>query len=130
LGSRLLLGMYDLHQQKEASVRLARELNHSTIENLEGDWKVERLSGVVPMPGVWKRVRGPRGSTRIGRSPGVPFRLEQREGYVALIYRWPLHTMVDELRYEGPHSWLGRATAAGCEYGRFRMARIERELDK
>jgi hypothetical protein len=108
-------------------VRLARELNHSTIENLEGDWKVERLSGVVPMPGVWKRIRGPRGSTRIGRSPGVPFRLEQREGYVALIYCWPLHTMVDELRYEAPHSWLGRATAAGIEYGRFRMARIERD---
>ena len=107
-------------------MRLPRKLNLSTIENLEGDWKVERLSGVVPMPGVWKRVRGPRGSTRIGRSPGVPFRLEQRGNYVALIYRPPLHMMVDELRYEEPHSWLGRATVAGIEYARFRMARTER----
>ena len=101
------------------------KLNLSTIENLQGDWKVERLSGPVPMPGVWKRIGGPRGSTRISWSPSLPFRLEQREDHVALIYRWPLHTMVDELRYEAPHSWYGRATAAGIEYARFRMIRIQ-----
>ena len=103
----------------------SQELNLSTIENLQGDWKVERLSGMVPMPGVWKRVSGPGGSTRISRSPGLTFLLEQRGDYVALIYRSPLRMMVDELRYEDPHSWHGRATAAGIEYGQFRMTRIQ-----
>lgn len=104
---------------------MAQEPNLNTIENLQGDWKVERLSGVLPMPRVWKRVGGSSGSTRIWRSPGVPFRLKPCDEYVALIYRSPLNMMVDQLRYEAPHSWHGRATVAGVEYGRFRMIRIQ-----
>src|SRR5215208_3148466 len=33
----------------------------SGVKNLEGDWNVERLSGPLPMPFVWKRIRGGRG---------------------------------------------------------------------
>ena len=94
------------------------------MSHLEGDWRVERLSGVLPpMLGVWKRVCGYRGETRFGPLPGVPFRLEQREEYVALIYRPPFSMLVDELRAEADGSWLGRTTLGGRELGQFRMIR-------
>jgi hypothetical protein len=92
------------------------------VDNLEGDWKVERLSGPLPMPFVWKRIRGARGTTRVlPFGPKLPFRLEQREEHVALIYLGPLSFMVDELRLEADGSWLGRANAAGVRYAWFRM---------
>ena len=98
----------------------------SIVRNVEGDWRVERLSGPVPMPFVWKRVRDGRGTTRVSpRSasigPGLPFRLEQREGHVALIYTGPLSFLVDELRCEADGSWLGRANVAGIRYAWFRL---------
>ncbi len=102
----------------------------SVLRNLQGDWKVERLSGPLPMPFVWKRVRGSRGETRVLPSwrigglplePKLPFGLEQREGRVALIYRPPLSFLVDELRLEEDGSWLGRANAADFQYAWFRM---------
>ena len=103
----------------------------SVVENLNGDWKVERLSGPVPMPFVWKRIQAGRGTTRISPpprrrrglplEPKLPFRLEQREGHVALIYLGPLSFLVDELRLEEDGSWLGRANAAGIRYAWFRM---------
>lgn len=106
----------------------------SAVRNLEGDWEVRRLSGPLPMPFVWKRVRGGRGETRVSpRSwrarevpfePKLPFRLEQREGHVDLIYRPPLSFMVDELRLEADGSWLGRAYVAGLQYAWFRMVAI------
>ena len=107
----------------------------SVVENLDGEWKVERLSGPVPMPFVWKRIRAGRGTTRVSppirrRSglplePKLPFRLEQREGHVALIYLGPLSFLVDELRLEEDGSWLGRANAAGIRYAWFRMVPVE-----
>jgi len=94
----------------------------SVVENLEGDWRVERLSGPLPMPFVWKKIRGGRGTTRVSSfGPRFPFRLEQRERYVALIYLGPLSFLVDELRLEADGSWLGRANAAGVRYPWFRM---------
>jgi hypothetical protein len=103
----------------------------SVVENLNGDWKVERLSGPVPMPFVWKRIRAGRGMTHLSPpprrrrglplEPKLPFRLEQREGQVALIYLGPLSFLVDELRLEEDGSWLGRAHAAGIRYAWFRM---------
>ena len=94
----------------------------SIVKNLEGDWKVERLRGPVPMPFVWKRIRYGRGETRVlAFGPKLPFRLEQREGHVSLIYRLPLSFLVDELRREADGSWLGRANAAGTQYAWFRM---------
>jgi len=100
------------------------------MTNLEGDWHVERLGGLLPpMIGVWKRIRGDRGQTRIGPLwPGVPFRLAQRrEGHVALVYRPPFWGLVDELRAEADgSSWLGRTMLGDRELGTFRMTRIGR----
>lgn len=106
----------------------------SVVGNLYGDWRVERLSGPVPMPFVWKRIRAGQGTTRVSpplrrRSglplePKLPFRLEQREGHVALIYLGPLSFLVDELRLEEDGSWLGRANAAGIRYAWFRMVPV------
>ncbi|MBV9453981.1 MAG: hypothetical protein JOZ19_07690 [Rubrobacter sp.] len=94
------------------------------MKDLEGDWQVERLSGLLPpMIGIWKRISGARGSTRLGSLPGVPFRLEQRERYVALIYYPPFSMLVDELQIQPDGSWLGRSTFAGRELGWFWMKR-------
>ena len=103
-----------------------REKPLSLVENLEGVWKVERLSGPVPMPFVRKRIEGGRGTTLVSTpglrsGPKLPFRLEQREGHVALIYVGPLSFLVDELRMEANGSWLGRANAVGVRYAWFKM---------
>lgn len=101
----------------------AEERRPSSVEGLDGDWKVERLSGPVPMPGVYKEVRDGWGLTwaRWSPFPALRFRLEQREGCVLLIYRPPLSGIRDELRREDDGSWLGRATVAGRRYAWFRM---------
>ncbi|MDP8951884.1 MAG: hypothetical protein M3N18_06555 [Actinomycetota bacterium] len=107
----------------------------SVLRNLEGDWKVERLSGPLPMPFVWKRIRGGRGETRVLPSwrtgdlplePKFPFGLEQHEGHVALIYRPPLSFLVDELRLVEDGTWLGRANVAGFQYAWFQMFPMRR----
>jgi ferritin-like metal-binding protein YciE len=93
------------------------------MKDLEGDWRVERLGGFLPpMIGVRKRIRGDRGETRIGPLPGWPFRVERREGRVALIYRPPFSALVDELWIGACASWLGRSTLGGRELGRFRIS--------
>ena len=75
------------------------------MKDLQGEWRVERMSGLLPpMIGVRKRIRGEQGETRIGPLLGVPFRLERREGRVALIYRPPLSMVVDELWAEADGS--------------------------
>ena len=92
---------------------------------LEGDWRVERVDGLLPpMVGVWKRIRGDGGETCVGPLPAWPFRVERREGYVALVYRPPFSAFVDELRAGPAGTWLGRATLGGRGLGRFRMVRI------
>ncbi len=111
----------------------------SIVRNLDGDWKVERLTGPVPMPFVWKRIRAGRGTTRVSPplqrrrglplEPKLPFRLEQRERHVALIYLGPLSFLVDELRLEEDGSWLGRANAAGIRYAWFRMIPAESSIN-
>jgi hypothetical protein len=131
---------YEDRWERAASVRnvarreLLGEVSISIVKNLEGDWKVERLSGPVPMPFVWKRIRGGRGETHVlPRSwqaigaplePKFPFELKQREGHVSLIYRPPLSFMVDDLRLEANGSWLGQATAAGIRYAWFQMVPV------
>jgi ferritin-like metal-binding protein YciE len=92
---------------------------------LEGDWRVERLGGILPpMPGVWKRIRGGGGETCVGPLPAWPFRVERRGERVALVYRPPFSGFVDELRAGTDGAWNGRATLGGRELGRFRMVRI------
>lgn len=131
---------YEDRWERAASVHnvarreLLGEVSISIVKNLEGDWKVERLSGPVPMPFVWKRIRGGQGETHVlPRSwqtigaplePKFPFELKQREGHVSLIYRPPLSFMVDDLRLEANGSWLGQAKAAGIRYAWFQMVPV------
>lgn len=95
----------------------------SAVDSLDGEWKVERLSGPVPMPGVYKTVLGGRGRMRARWSPfaDLPFRLERRRDLVLLVYEPPLSFLRDELRPEADGSWLGRATVAGRRYAWFRL---------
>ena len=94
------------------------------MKDLDGDWRVERLGGFLPlMLGIRKRIRGDRGETWVGTLPGLSFRVERREGRVALVYRPPFSTIVDELWDGMEGSWLGRSTLGGRELGRFQMTR-------
>lgn len=101
----------------------------SVVEALDGDWEVRRLSGPVPMPGVYKRARGGRGTTwaRWSPFPALAFHLEQREDSVILIYDGPLSFIRDELRLQEDGCWLGRATVAGRQYAWFRMVPVFEE---
>ena len=98
----------------------------SAVEALDGDWKVRRLSGPVPMPGVYKEVRGGRGRTwaRWSPFPALAFRLEQRGDSVVLVYDAPFSFIEDELRVQDDGSWLGRARVAGWQYAWFRMVPV------
>ncbi len=92
---------------------------------LEGRWRLERLSGVLPpLIGARKEIRGDRGETRFGPFPGVSFRVEEREDCLALVYRPPFSILVDEVRKEPEGSWLGKATLGGRTFGQFRMTKI------
>jgi ferritin-like metal-binding protein YciE len=90
---------------------------------LEGDWRVERLGGLLPpMVGVRKRIRGDRGESKIGPLVVWPFRIERRGERVALlVYRAPFSGIVDELEAAADGSILGRPVLGGRELGRFRM---------
>ncbi len=91
------------------------------MAELDGLWNVRRTSGVLPpLVGVRKRIAGARGDTRVGRLPGVPFRVVGH----TLRYRPPLLGLVDHLEPEG-QGYRGRATLFGRELGRFTMRRSE-----
>ena len=86
---------------------------------LDGSWTVVRVGGLLPpMRGVHKRISGGEGETRIGRLPGIPFRVEG----LRLRYPSPFSAFVDILEPDGD-DFLGRATLYGREYGRFLMRR-------
>ena len=91
------------------------------MPELDGDWRVVRTGGLLPpMIGVWKRISGPRGETKVGPLPGVPFTVEGR----SLRYRGPLAGFVDELEPDDD-GFRGRATFRGREYGRFALRRLD-----
>ena len=97
----------------------------SSMDELKGRWRVERLSGALPpMVAVYKEINGKRGETRFGHFLTLPFRIEQREDCPALVYRPPISMLVDELRKQAEDSWLGETTIGGRAFGRFRMTRI------
>ena len=92
--------------------------------DLDGDWRVERTGGLLPpLVGVWKRIEGDRGETRLGPLR-YPLRVVHRGGGLALVYGPPFSALLDEVRQESPHLWLGRTLVGGRPVGRFRMARI------
>ena len=96
------------------------------MRSLEGEWKVERLAGLLPpIIGIRKTIRGGDGETRIGPVPVWPFRAKRSFESVDLVYRRPFSTFVDEVRREPDGSWLGRMTFLGLELGRFRMTPID-----
>ena len=95
------------------------------MRSLEGEWKVERMGGLLPpMIGVRKTICGGAGETRVGPLPVWPFRAKRTFESVDLVYRRPFSTFVDEMRREPDGSWLGRMTFLGLELGRFRMTPI------
>ncbi len=99
-------------------------LEENQFKALEGDWSVERLSGLLPpMLGVRKRIRGDRGETRLGCLPGVPFYVHAREGGVALIYLPPFSMFIDKLWPAPDGSWLGHWTLGNRRLGKFRLVR-------
>jgi ferritin-like metal-binding protein YciE len=89
------------------------------VAELDGVWRVERLSGALPpLVGVTKRIAGGRGRTLLGPVP-VQFDVVGDE----LRYRAPLVGVVDVLDPAGEGEWTGRTTLFGRDVGRFRMIR-------
>lgn len=86
-----------------------------SVGALEGDWRVERLSGLLPPLPMRKHIEGTSGVTRIG-----PLRIPFRVVGTTLRYRPPLQAFVDELEASG-EGFVGRATILGKEYARFRL---------
>lgn len=88
-----------------------------TDSELVGDWRVERVSGLLPPWGVRKRIGPQTGSTRLGPLPLGLFRVRGR----TLDYSvWPLR---DELMPAAGGEWVGRGLVFGREFCRFRLVR-------
>lgn len=86
--------------------------------SLEGLWELERTGGLLPpLRGVTKRIEGTRGETRIGKLPGVPFRVD------GLALRYPTGMFVDVLTPRADGAYDGTGTFLGRPYGTFRMRR-------
>ena len=91
------------------------------MSELDGNWRVIRTGGALPpLLGVWKRIRGAEGETKVGPLPGIPFSVEG----LSLRYRGPLSGFVDELEPDG-EGFSGRATFRGRPYGRFVLRRLD-----
>lgn len=89
----------------------------STPSGLEGRWRVERVSGLLPPAGLAKRIGPGRGSTRLGPLPLALFRVRGRTlDYLV----WPVR---DELRRAADGTWDGRGLVFGREFCRFRLVR-------
>jgi len=84
---------------------------------LDGEWKVERVSGALPpLSGVRKRIAGNRGVTTLG-----PLRFPFAVKGLELRYRFP-PGLVDVLQPEGA-GFTGRTRLFGRELGRFRLVK-------
>jgi hypothetical protein len=89
----------------------------ATTPSLDGVWRVQRLSGLLPPLPITKRIEGKSGVTMVG-----PLRLPFRVEGTRLRYRGPLRGLVDELA-PSDGDFVGRATLLGREYARFRLVR-------
>ncbi len=86
---------------------------------LEGRWKVERVSGLLPPFGVSKVIGADAGWTRIASVPVAPFHVQG----TTLRYRWlPVR---DELRQTEDGQWLGKGYVLGLRFCRFRLTAFE-----
>jgi hypothetical protein len=84
---------------------------------LEGHWRVERISGLLPPTGVTKHISGGAGETRVLGLPVAVFRVRRS----SLIYRFvPIR---DELTPCPNGSWEGRGLLLGRQFCRFRLIR-------
>jgi ferritin-like metal-binding protein YciE len=93
------------------------------VAELDGVWRVTRLSGLLPpLLGVHKRIRGASGETAIGPLPGVPFDVVG----LTLRYRAPFRGFVDELQ-PADDGFVGRATFRGRAFGRFALKPIDQQ---
>jgi hypothetical protein len=89
------------------------------MAELDGEWELQRLSGVLPpLVGMRKRIRGEHGATVLPGGLPVPFAVVAHE----LRYRPPFSMVVDVLDPDGD-GWHGRATIFGRTVGEFRMSR-------
>jgi hypothetical protein len=85
---------------------------------LDGNWIVLRAAGLLPpLVGVRKTISGGHGYTSVG-----PLRVHFDVVVRELRYRGALSRFVDVVEPAGD-GWVGRATFAGREYGRFRLIR-------
>ena len=89
------------------------------MAELDGEWELQRLSGLLPpLVGMRKRIRGEDGATVLPGGLPVPFAVVAHE----LRYRPPFSMVVDVLEPDGA-GWHGRATVFGRTVGEFRMSR-------
>jgi hypothetical protein len=89
------------------------------MNELDGLWEVKRTGGLLPpLVGVRKHISGPRGETRIGSLPGLPFHVIGRE----LRYRGPFAGFVDVVEPD-EEGFNGRATFLGRTFGQFALRR-------
>ena len=85
------------------------------MATLDGTWRVERESGLLPPFGVGKRVAAGGGWTTLGGVAVAPFRVAG----TTLVYRgWPVRDVLEE-RPDG--TWSGRGYLLGREFCRFRL---------
>lgn len=84
---------------------------------LQSEWLVRRVSGLLPPVGLRKRIGADGGSTRLGPVPVALFRARG----LRLDYRWlPVR---DELEEREDGTWVGRGLVFGREFCRFRLER-------
>ena len=85
------------------------------MSSLEGTWRVERESGLLPSFGVGKRISEDDGWTTVVGVPVAPFRVAGS----TLVYRGgPVR---DVLEPRGDGTWSGRGFLLGREVCRFRL---------
>jgi hypothetical protein len=95
--------------------KIAIRLAGRHVKALDGNWRVERISGLLPPGGVTKRIRCGAGTTRLFGFPIAVFRVQE----LALVYR--LLPIRDEVTPKADGSWEGRGLLLGQEFCRFRL---------
>lgn len=89
----------------------------NAVSELEGDWRVERESGLLPPLGVSKRIGSRTGWTFLAGVPVAPFRVV---GTTLEYLGWPV---TDELAPRADGTWEGRGLLLGREFCRFRLVK-------